>query len=77
MGIQKNGTTYLQFDEVHTNPGKTVGISVSTGMVYMDAGDYIQVLAFQDLGGARNTLERTNPSIDQHVVNGWLVRVGN
>ncbi len=69
--------THIQFNQARATIGAHSGVSVATGMFYMEAGDSIDVLAYQNLGAPKNTHVEDNPSFWQHTVNGWLVKVGN
>jgi hypothetical protein len=72
--VLKNGVTYLGAAEVHSIVGKIVVSAVATGMFWMSAGDYIQLIAQHDEGGSKTSQAAT--AANQHLCNGWLMRVG-
>lgn len=48
-------------------------VSVTTGMFWMAANEYVDFLAYQDSGSNKNISAAT--ATTQHLCNGWLVRV--
>jgi len=75
IGIRKNGTTWLANNSTWADAAESPNawVGVSTGMFWMDAGDYVEVVIYQTSGGSRNT--RAASSENQHECCGWLVRV--
>jgi hypothetical protein len=73
--VYKNGTINLQSNEVHAHANNWVTASVATGMFHMEAGEYVEILAYQNLGIPIETDVWTSDLTRQQRVNGWLVRV--
>jgi hypothetical protein len=72
--VRRNGTVVLGANDNHTIANKGVVVSFATGMFWMGAGEYVEILALQDQGADRQL--RGANAANQHFCNGWLMRVG-
>lgn len=72
VAVRANGTTYLARNDLSTIAGKTAYVSVTTGAFWLNAGEYIEIMAYHDQGGDRDALAATGTS--QHNMNGWLTQ---
>jgi len=71
VGVRKNGTIYLSRQDFLTGVNALLGPETTTGMFYMDVGDYIEIFTYQDSGSNKTTGGSSNP----FEVNGWLARI--
>lgn len=73
IAVRANGTNYLGSNDNHTINGKAAAVGVTTGMVWLAAGEYIEIIVYHDIGSAKNISAATATS--QHTNNGWLMRI--
>lgn len=64
---------YYATSEVHTVANNPVGVSVTTGMFFLNPGDYVQVCVYQNSGAGRYA-EAGSPTYPCYNY-GWLVRI--
>lgn len=76
MGIRvrKNGTIYLGGTDLHTVNGEAMVLGVASGQIWLSAGDYLEVVAYN--GYAADKTVSAGSSGNQHINHGWLTRVG-
>jgi hypothetical protein len=74
IAIRVSGSAYVGVGEIRSTANAYSVVHVATGMFWMAAGDYIQVLGLQDSGGSR-TVEAASSTAQQSML-GWLMRVG-
>lgn len=74
VGVRLNGITYTAGNENHTIANRDAAVAVATGMIWLSAGDYIEVIAYHDEGRSKNTVAATTTL--QLRALGWLMRVG-
>jgi hypothetical protein len=72
--VRVNGTTAVAIGDNHTIANKTAAVGCAVGMIWLSAGDYVEIMALHDEGGARVTVAAT--ATNQHMCAGWLMRVG-
>jgi hypothetical protein len=70
VAVRANGTTMLARNDISTIAGRIFIVSVTTGSFWLNAGEYVQILALHDQGGDRTAMAATGTS--QHNLNGWL-----
>jgi len=73
VGVRRSDGVIVCANETHTVPNKYVIVSCATGLFYMSAGQYIEIVAFHDQGGAR-TADAASTT-NQYFCSGWLQRV--
>ncbi len=71
--VRKNGAAYISCSSSAHNWNGTSVAETCTGMFYMAAGDYIEIMAYQNSGGAK-TVNAADGSNQFHCL-GWLMRV--
>lgn len=72
IGVRRNGTQYVGAAEVHSIAGKFVEACCATGFFWLDAGDYIELVAYHDEGVSKTASAADNNN--QHLCLGWLMR---
>jgi hypothetical protein len=70
--VRRNGSDYMAASDNHTIAGKGATVSVSAGMIWLSAGDYIEILAYHDQGADK--LLRAATAANQLYCHGWLAR---
>jgi hypothetical protein len=71
VAVRKNGTYYIESNEVHTIANKSVLVSVATGAIWLNVGDYLEIVAWHDEGSPKTILQgRDN-------MDGWMQRIGS
>ncbi|MFZ6029668.1 MAG: hypothetical protein ACOYYS_18295 [Chloroflexota bacterium] len=74
VNIKYNGTVYLSISSMSSIPGAAAILSATSGMFYMNEGDYIEVEAYHNLTGAKSIDAATaNNQFTRHA---WLMRAG-
>lgn len=73
LGVRANGTSYLGSNENHTISGKDATVGVCTGMFWLAAGEYVEIVVYHDIGSAKNITAAT--TANQHTNSGWLMRI--
>jgi hypothetical protein len=74
--ILVNGTNWKAAQQQNVAAGKSVGLAVTTGMIWLSVDDYIEIYArqIQDVASAAvNLLQAT--ATYQQFNNGWLARI--
>jgi len=72
--VRLNGATYLTDNELTMSENIFAVVSVTTGMFYMNGStDYVEICVYQNTGG--NLDIYAADATNQHMNNGWLVRV--
>jgi hypothetical protein len=72
--VRVNGTTVVGIGDNHTIANKNAAAGCSVGMIWLAAGEYVEIMVLHDEGGAKNTAAAT--ATNQHLCAGWLMRVG-
>ena len=73
---QESSGIYIQSNDVHAIANTVVAPSVTTGMFYMNAGDYIEIHAWHEsTSSSIDTYIPPDPLKWQHCNNGWLLRI--
>lgn len=73
-GVYLNGATRLADTTLHTIAATLAVLSVVTGMFYMAASDYVQIIAIHSQGSTKSSL--AGSTYNQHYCHGWLTKVG-
>ncbi len=72
--VRKNGSSYLGGCSLHTIANKDARIAVTTGMLWLSTGDYLEIVAYHDEGATKTASAAGSAS--QFLCNGWLMRIG-
>jgi len=72
IAIRKNGTIVLASDSKGTGINTLYYLEVSTGKVWMNEGDYIEIMTTQESGGALNI--NAADASNQQYNHGWIER---
>lgn len=72
--VRVNGSVIVGGNDCHTIAGKAVGISVTTGQFWMNAGDYVEICALHDEGATKTAA--AGSTTNQQFINGWLQFIG-
>ncbi|CAG0937618.1 hypothetical protein TFLX_06565 [Thermoflexales bacterium] len=72
--VRRGGGNWIQAQSAHVHAVDDSIYSVATGMFYMNAGEYIEIVVYHMLGDGIQTYQSSGC---EHCVNGWLVRKGN
>lgn len=73
IAVRKNGVDYYGANEDQTIGGKVATVGVTTGMIWMDAGDYLEIMAYQD-EGVTNTIYAATTQYQNRCC-GWMARI--
>lgn len=73
LAVRVNGTTFLGANENHTISGKSAVVGLATGMFWLAAGEYAELIFYHTIGSAKSLSAATTGS--QQRYNGWLMRV--
>lgn len=71
--VRKNGTDYMAINGIHTIANKAFGLGIATGMIYLAAGDYVEIVSYHDKGSTMSITAAA--STTQSNCHGWLMRV--
>jgi hypothetical protein len=71
--IKKNGNRWLASQDVYRGLPWGATVQVSTGMLHMNAGDYIEIIVLHGRGTSMSTAWTSNS--DDRGGNGWLIRI--
>lgn len=69
-----NGIKQIAASEMHSKVNTALNVSVATGMIWLSAGQYIEIAAYHDEGASKTASAAT--SINEGLCCGWLMRVG-
>ena len=72
VGVQKNGSGFLTVDLGNPTPEGYMTLSASTGMFYMNANDWVEIIVWQSSSTNLPTVPRDESS---PTTSGWLVRI--
>jgi len=70
VSVRQGGTTHLTCQNLLTGLNDLIGPETTIGMVYLEAGDYVEIMVYQD-SGADKTTSGTYP----YGAFGWLARI--
>jgi hypothetical protein len=73
LAVKVNDTTWMGGNEMHTIANKGATVGCSSGMFWLSAGDYVELVAYHDEGA---TKAASAGSVTNQFCNGWLMRVG-
>lgn len=68
--VREGASNYLAAASLHTIAGRDARLSVATGMIWLAAGEYIEVVAYHDEGSTKTASAAGLTS--QYLCNGWL-----
>lgn len=73
ISVLKNGTNILASQHDVTGVNTTYYLSVATGMIWLEAGDYLEITAYQASGGDKTISAATEAN--QAGSHGWIARI--
>lgn len=74
VGIRINGYRFISIDRIMNGSIVELGITTMTGMFYLTANDYIEIMVYHN-SGANKTLKVADYD-NQHKALGWLTFIG-
>lgn len=73
-GIRVNGTVYVAGSEIHTLAGRHANHAVNALYFWLNAGDYVEIMAYHEQGAAKTTYPAS--ATEQHSCHAALLRIG-
>lgn len=67
--VYQGGATQQGWNDLHTIAGSIAAVAVASGMIYLAAGDYVEIEVYHNDGAARDA------SGTAQRIAGWLMRV--
>jgi hypothetical protein len=72
--VRRGGGNWIQAHGAHMHTVDDSIYSVMTGMFYLNAGEYIEIVGYHTLGDGIKTYQAAGC---EHCVNGWLMKIGD
>jgi hypothetical protein len=72
--VRRGGSNWIHAQSAHLHTVDDTTYSMATGMFYMTAGEYVEIVVYHTLGDGIQSYQGNGC---EHCVNGWLVRKGN
>lgn len=72
--VRRGGGNWLQAHGTYLHPVDDSIYSVMTGMFYLNAGEYIEMVGYHTLGSGIQTYQAAGC---EHCVNSWLMKIGD
>lgn len=76
IAVRAGGSNYKGQQALYAVANKEVSLSIATGMFYMAAGDYVEIIVRQVQASGSSAVNVTQASAaNQQFNNGWLARI--